>query len=211
MRRNDGGNAYSLSDLFLAASLDRGGPLAYRSPMRRIEGHAIVSADGMIADAAGVFPLALRNDTDWRQYQAALDAAALTILGRVGHERFPNPGRRRLVATRRVAGLAPDPRDPLAALWNPAGMPLEEALAQLGFEDRGIAVAGVFDLLLPHITHFQLSESHGLTLPGGTPCFARGHPRVILAANGLVPGTMTKLDEAAGVTTTLWSRAPAKA
>ena len=41
-----------------------------------IVGHAIVSADGMIADRHHRTPPELRNDADWRRFQAALDAAA---------------------------------------------------------------------------------------------------------------------------------------
>ena len=62
-----------------------------------VEGHAIVSVDGMIAAADGSMPPALRNEADWRIFQAALDAAVLVVLGRLGHERNPNPGRKRLV------------------------------------------------------------------------------------------------------------------
>ena len=81
------------------------------SPKLEFEGHAIVSVDGMIADAEGLMPAALRNDADWRLFQAALDGAALVVLGRLGHARHPNPGRRRLVVTRAVEALAPDPQD----------------------------------------------------------------------------------------------------
>ena len=41
-----------------------------------IEGHAIVSVDGMIAAADGTMPPALRSEPDWRIFQAALDVAA---------------------------------------------------------------------------------------------------------------------------------------
>ena len=87
------------------------------------EGHAIVSVDGMIAAADGSMPPELRSDADWRLFQAALDRAALVVLGRVGHAKHPNPGRRRLVMTRSVGRLARDPDDPLATLWNPRGAP----------------------------------------------------------------------------------------
>ena len=42
-----------------------------------IIGHAIVSADGMIADRNRRMPAALRNDADWRRFQAALDRSDL--------------------------------------------------------------------------------------------------------------------------------------
>ena len=89
------------------------------------EGHAIVSADGMIADAAGEMPPALRNDADWTQFQAALDRAALVVLGRKGHERHPNPGRRRLVLTQRICRACRAGGEN-AWLWNPDGMAIDD-------------------------------------------------------------------------------------
>src|SRR5690606_35238256 len=80
-----------------------------------VEGHAIVSSDGMIAAADGSMPPQLRNDTDWRIFQSALDQAALVVLGRIGHARHPNPGRRRLVLTHSVAELEADPQDGLSS------------------------------------------------------------------------------------------------
>ena len=67
-------------------------------PDLRFVGHAIVTADGRIADAAGHMPPALRNPADQLRFEAALDAAALVVMGRLGHRRHPNRGRRRLVA-----------------------------------------------------------------------------------------------------------------
>ena len=184
-------------------------PICRPGPGFRVEGHAIVSADGMIADAAGAMPAQLHNDADWRAFQAALDAAAVVVLGRRGHQRHPNPGRRRLVLTGAVAGLAPDPAQELALLWNPAGAPLAAALAALGVGGGTIAVTGgtrVFGLFLPCYDSFALSECHRVVLPGGTPCFAAGHPRQVLAASGLAPDANATIDAAAGVTTTLWRR-----
>lgn len=180
-----------------------------RAPAFRVEGHAIVSADGMIADATSQMPEALHNDADWRAFQAALDAAALVVLGRLGHRRHANPGRRRLVLTGSVATLAQDPGDTLALLWNPDGVQLAAALAALGIAAGTIAVTGgtrVFDHFLRDYDSFVLSERHDCTLPGGTPCFTAGHPRTVLAASGLVPVTSEIVDAGAGVTTTLWRR-----
>ncbi len=171
-----------------------------------IEGHAIVSADGMIADAAGDYPAALRNDADWRLYQAALDRAAVVVVGRRGHERFPNPGRRRLVMTRRVQRLADDPKDQRATLWNPAGLPLREALGVIGVAEGIVAITGVFDQFAGDYDRFALSENHRLLIPGGTPCFSAGHPRVVLAGAGLWPKTVDLIDPDAMVTATMWVR-----
>lgn len=175
----------------------------------RVEGHAIVTADGMIADAKGHIPEALRNEADWRAFQASLDDAELVVLGRLGHERHPNPGRRRLVLTRSVSTLTPDAYDPLALLWNPVSTPLAHVLEALEITEGVIAVTGgtgVFGRFLEAYDRFVLSEVHRAVLPGGTPCFGGGHPRVVLAANGLAPEEAILIDAGAGVTSTDWVR-----
>ena len=182
---------------------------ALMPPGIRIEGHAIVSADGMIAGADGSMPAALRNDADWAQFQAALDQSALVVLGRLGHLRHPNPGRRRLVFTGSVPAIADDPADRLATLYNPSGATLDEALARLRLTTGTIAITGgqrVFDHFLPLYDGFTLAEVNGLVLPDGRPCFAAGHPRATLAAAGLAPVGFDLLDPAAGVTVTRWRR-----
>lgn len=174
--------------------------------MLTIEGHAIVSVDGMIADGNGDYPPQLRNDADWAQYQSALDSAVLVVTGRRGHERHPNPGRRRLVLTRSVARWEIDPRDGRTTLWNPAEVPFAAVLSELDVAHGIVAITGVFDLFVGHYARFVLSESNALVLPGGTPCFSTGHPRVVLTGAGLRPGKPALIDPQAMVTTTLWSR-----
>jgi len=174
--------------------------------MLTIEGHAIVSADGMIADRAGEYPPQLLNDADWAQYQRALDRAALVVTGRRGHERHPNPGRNRLVLTRSVERLTADPNDKRAVLWNPAALSLHEVIAELGVSDGIVAITGVFDMFVSDYTSFLLSESNLLLLGDATPCFSFGHPRTILAHAGLKPVTCEVIDAKAMVTTTLWTR-----
>jgi hypothetical protein len=179
------------------------------SPTLAFEGHAIVSANGMIADGDGAMPPALRNDADWRLFQAALDEASFVVVGSIGHMRHRNPGRRRLVLTRSVATLAPDPVDKLAQFWNPAGLPVEKLLDALGITTGTIAVTGgtgVFDFFLSWFTAFSIAEVPGLVLPGGTPCFSAGTPKVALAGAGLRPGVPEVIDRAAGVTLTRWVR-----
>ena len=171
----------------------------------RFEGHAIVSADGMIADAAGEMPAGLRNDADWAKFQAALDRAAIVVLGRKGHERHPNPGRRRLVLTRKADGLVAGGEN--AWFWNPKKLAVDDALAALGISDGVVAVTGgtgTYEVFLPLMTAFVLTEVNGLVLPGGTPTFPEGHPRLVLAAEGLRPSVAEPLGD--GVTLTRWSR-----
>ena len=86
-----------------------------------IEGYAIVSADGMIADGKGVMPDSIRNQADQSFLQAAMDRAAVIVHGRHSHEGGPRAAnRKRLVVTRQVPALAADPSQPNAFLWNPA-------------------------------------------------------------------------------------------
>jgi len=170
-----------------------------------VVGHAIVSADGMIADAAGLMPQPLRNDSDFRLFQEALDQASLVVLGREGHLRHPNPGRRRLVFTSGTSGLAADGNDRLATFYNPAALPLADALVQLKVPPGIIAVTGgkrVFDHFAPLYDEFQLAEVNGFVLPGGIPCFSAGHPRYVLAAKGLLPASTELIDAENGVTLT---------
>ena len=173
------------------------------------EGHAIVSADGMIAADDGAVPEALRNDADWQQFQAALDASAVVVLGRLGHRRHPNPGRRRLVLTGGVDGIMPDQHDPGALLFNPAGATLAAALEALGVGQGTVAVTGgtrTFDYFLPLLDRFVLTEAQRVVLPTGRPCFSMGHPRSLLAAAGLRPRHFAVLDAGADVTVTHWER-----
>ena len=174
-----------------------------------IVGHAIVSADGMISAADGTMPASLRNDADWRRFQAALDESVLVVLGREGHRRHGNSGRRRLVFTGAVAAIAPDPEDASATLYNPAGATLADLFAHLGIAQGTVAVTGgtrVFDAFLPLYDRFELAEANTAALPGGRPCFPEGHPRTVLAAAGFQPRRFELLDAGQGVTLTHWMR-----
>ena len=182
--------------------------------MRRIEGYVIVSADGMIADAKGEMPDSIRNAADQRFFQDRLDRAAAVVHGRHSHEGGPRAARRkRLVVTRRIAAIAPDPAHPNALLWNPLGASLEQALAQLGVGDGTIAVIGgrdVFSLFLPRYDAFHLSRAANAKIPGGLAVFAEVGPNAtpedVLARHGLRPGPRRDLDAPAGVSVVTWQR-----
>lgn len=167
-----------------------------------VEGHALVSVDGMIAGADNRMPPALRHDADWQQFQAALDRAEIVVSGRKGHEMNPNPTRKRLVLTRSVSGLQPDIGR--ATLWNPAGMSLGAALRQLGVTSGVVTVAGAFDAFVEFYDVFVLAEMHRLAIPDGVPCFSGGHPRVVLPLHGLQAGPLQVLDS--DLTLTRWQR-----
>ena len=169
-------------------------------------GHAIVSVDGKIASADGTIPPELHNAADWQRFQRHLDQATIVVLGRVGHENFPNPGRRRLVVTTSVADLQPDPAGNNATLWNPGSLSFDSALTALNITRGTVAIAGVFDLFLDRYTGFDLAENHALLIRDGLPCFGHGHPRLALADAGLAPNGWETLDPQGPVTLTRWTR-----
>lgn len=181
----------------------------------RIEGYAIVSADGMIADGNGKMPDTIRNDADQRFLQTEMDRAAVVVHGRHSHEGGPRAAdRKRIILTRRVASVAPDPSHPHALLWNPAGAKLEEAIAALGAADGMIAIIGgteVFGVFLPLYDVFHLTQAAHANIPGGRPVFPdvgpQTTPQDVLTRRGLRPGPRRNLDAAAGITLTAWERA----
>jgi dihydrofolate reductase len=182
--------------------------------LHRIEGYVIVSADGKIADANGAMPDAIRNDADQRVFQSALDRAAVVVHGRHSYEGGPRAARRRrLVATRQIAAVAPDPQYPNALLWNPDGATLEQAIAAVGAGDGPVAVIGgtaLFSLFLPRYDAFYLSLAARAKIPGGRSVFTEVGPDVtpedVLARHGLKPGPRRVLDPAAGVSLVAWTR-----
>lgn len=176
-----------------------------------IEGCVIVSADGMLADASGQMPDALRFPGDQHWFASLLDRAALIVHGRHSFEDQPRSHqRRRIVLTHAVAGVAPDPTNPQATLWNPAGASFEQACAQAAVAAGSVAVIGgpeVFRMFLDRYDTFWLTRAPHVQLPGGRPAFATpGAPEDILRAHGLVPGTTRILDPAHDVTLTAWRR-----
>ena len=181
--------------------------------MHRLIGHAIVSADDRIADASGRIPEELHNEADWALFQAALDRAALTLIGRASHEATPNrKNRRRLIVSGGVRGL----EDRADGLWlNPADLPLIVALYRILPDGGEVAVVGgqrVFDLVgAAGFDSFHLARARRVRLPDGRGLFAaceRGVPaESILLAGGLVADGETLLDPEAEVTLTIWRRA----
>jgi dihydrofolate reductase len=174
----------------------------------RIEAYVIASSDGMIADAGGVQPASLHFEADRRQFKNGLDRADAVVNGRHSAEGQRNSAaRRRLVVTRQVASLAPDPDNPKARLWNPAGASLEAACAALGLNSGTIAVIGgpqVYLLFLKlGYDCFHLSRAVKVRLPGGLPLFG-GEPDAVLAAAGLKAGPTQWLED--GLALTEWAR-----
>ncbi len=179
-----------------------------------IEGYVIVSADGMLAGADHVMPDQLKFEGDKQFFTSALDRADLIVHGRHSYEDQPNsPQRNRIIVTRTINAVAPDPSNPKATLWNPAGAPFEAACDQSGVRSGTIAIIGgpvIFAMFLDGYDTFWLSQAPGVQLPGGEACFPgvpRKTPQEILTAHGLRAGEAQILDRTHGVTVTPWRRA----
>jgi dihydrofolate reductase len=179
-----------------------------------IIGFAIVSDDGMLADASGVMPEALKFEADQKYFADGMDRVQVSIHGRHSHEQQPHaPLRHRITVTTRVGSVAPDANNAKGILWNPAGAPLAQAWATLGLDQGAkLGVVGgtdVFGLFLDDYDEFHLSRAAGVRLPGGRPVFpgvSRLTPEQILQRHGLAAGAPQTLDAANGVTATVWRR-----
>ena len=179
----------------------------------RIEGYVIVSADGRLANADNQMPDELKFEGDKKFFNAALDAADLIVHGRNSYEDQPNSLRRkRIILTRTIGAVAPDPSNPKATLWNPAGASFEVATANAGIGSGTVAIIGgpaVFGMFMDRYDAFWLSLAPRVRLPDGEPCFPGvpiRSPQEILASHGLRPGAAQMLDPADDVSVTPWRR-----
>ena len=176
----------------------------------RIHGHAIVSANHAIATAEGTYPKPLFNPADQKHFHEALDEAAVTVLGRLGHESDKNPRlRNRLVASSSVRGVE---KRADGWWWNPEYVGIREALDCAAPKGGIAAIVGgqrVFDMFLDAgYDQFDLARAERVKIPGGLAIFsavARGEtPERLLAAHRLKPGKPQILDAKAQVTLTVW-------
>lgn len=178
----------------------------------RIEGYAIVSADGMIANAVGIQPDALRIESDQKFFHDGLAHSDAVAHGRNsyegGHER-----RRRLILTRRIAGLERDRANPNVVFWNPQGSSLTQAWDILEPSGGRLAVIGgtdVFGHFLELGYHqFHLTRVTEARLPGGRPVFPGvplRSPEELLASHGLSASAPRILDAKSGATLVTWQR-----
>lgn len=183
-------------------------------PTHYIHGHAIVSADDRYATAAGAFPPGLRIDADQRRYKAALEAAAVVVLGRAGHLSNPNDlHSNRLVLTHGARGIE---KHADAWWWNPADLGVTEALTRAAPGGGTAAIVGgmrVLDLFLAYGFHaFDLARVEDIRLPTGRPLFSSvaGGQRAeaVLVGAGLAATQSTVLQESPRVTLSLWQRPP---
>jgi hypothetical protein len=174
----------------------------------RIEGYAIASSDGMIADCEGCMPDVLKLEADQRFFEREMEHVDAIVHGRRSHEGHPNSHlRRRVVLTRKIAAIAPDPETPNCLLWNAEGAPFEKACAALGLDAGVVAILGgpeAYSMFLDAYDAFHLTRAGKVKLPGGMPVFSGTplgqSPEDMLARSGLEPGPTQILDEAHGVT-----------
>jgi hypothetical protein len=184
------------------------------APPDRIEGLAVVSVDGMIADAQAIQPDSLKLEADQRFFHAMLDKADGLVHGRHSGEGGPDAARRRrIVMTRRIAGIERDPQHANLVRWNPAGASLEQAWRALGLSGGFLAVIGGTDafgwFLEQGYDAFHLSRAARCRLPGGRPVFPgvpQQSPEDLLRSHGLKPGATQVLDDAHELTLVTWQR-----
>ena len=179
----------------------------------RIEGYAVISLEGMIATSDGKFPEEIKIPADHKFYQDSVDRASAVANGRHSAEGGPKEKqRRRLVLTRRVEGVAVDPANPLAVLWNPGSAPFDDAWARLGIDGGSLAVVGgtdVFGLFLSiGYDAFYLSRTEA-SVPKGRPVFPGvGRdgvtPAEVMGKVGLVLREARVLDAATNTVVEQW-------
>jgi dihydrofolate reductase len=162
----------------------------------QVEGFAIISEDGMLADATGAMPSTLVIEADQRFLSDGLDRASVIVHGRNSHEnQARSPRRRRLIATRAIGSIAPVLNQPKSLLWNPAGLSLEKAAEALGVRHGTAAILGgteIFGLFLPRFDVFYLSRVARLHLSGGRPVFPQvpqNSAEAVLASRGVTLST----------------------
>jgi hypothetical protein len=178
----------------------------------KIEGFAIVSQDGMLADSNGVMPESLKFEADQQFFRDGLDRCVAAVHGRHSHEQQPNSGKRaRLWVTARVKAIEVEDVTPKSVLWNPEGATFEQAWDALGV-DGALGVVGgttVFGMFLPRYDVFHLTRAPGVKLAGGRPVFPgvpAKSPEDVMKQAGLREGKTRVLDARHNLTVTEWRR-----
>lgn len=178
----------------------------------RIEGFAIVSREGMIAGSDASFPEVLKIPADQKFYQDSLERASAVANGRHSAEGGPKEAaRKRVILTRRVERVVPDPCNANAVLWNPATAPFDEAWQRLGAPGDILAVVGgtdVFGLFL-NIGYdaFFLTRAQA-SVPRGRPVFPGvgkdATPEDVLRKHGMALRGTKLLDAETNTTVEEW-------
>src|SRR2546423_13128515 len=132
----------------------------------------------MQADARNVMPDELKFEGDKAFFTAALDRADLILHGRNSYEDQPNsPRRKRIILTRKVDAIVPDPSNPKSTLWNPAGASFEAACDHAGVDGGTVAVIGgpgVFGMFMDRYDEFWVSVGAAVLLTDGEAFFSGG-------------------------------------
>ncbi len=179
----------------------------------RIEGYAVVSQEGMIADSDGGFPEALKIPADQVFYHAALDRASAVANGRHSAEGGEKEHERhRIVLTRRINGVAPHPHYPHGVLWNPGSAPFEEAWLGLHLDGGTLAVVGgtdVFGLFLAIGYDAIYLTRTDASVPKGRPVFPGVGmngvtPEDVLTKSGFALSETRVLDPATNIRLEVW-------
>ena len=134
---------------------------------RRIEGYAIVSEDGMLANAAGVMPDSLKFEADQIFFERGLDGVDVVVHGRHSHEKQRRSDlRKRLTLTRRVLAVAsvwPTTTRSSGIRWRFARAGLGGARCSDARMARSVHRGlGMFSIVMSFI-----SRDTGVRLPGG--------------------------------------------
>jgi dihydrofolate reductase len=192
---------------------ERSGGAILTRDHRRVEGFAVISEDGMLADAAGMMPASLKFEADQRFFECGLDSVDVVVHGRHSRERQKNSqSRSRIVVTTRVVSIGADPADKNVLFWNPKGATFEQAMTGLGEPDGSAAIiggTGVFGLFLDRYSVFHLSRVPNVRLPGGRPVFPDAPvntPEEVLSRHGLALDRKTVLDRSKGLVLFSWRR-----
>jgi hypothetical protein len=180
---------------------------------RSIVGFAIVSIDGMLADAAGVMPQSLKVAADQKFFESGLDGVDVVIHGRHSHEEQPRSFmRKRLILTRQIRAIEPVGSAGRECHWNPEGASLDDALEAIDAPAARVGVVGatcVFGLFLNRYDSFYLTRGPQVLLPGGRAVFPdvpRQTPEQILAQAGLIDRDTTVLDPDLRIAVSHWCR-----
>jgi hypothetical protein len=141
------------------------------------------------------------------------DSGRSQVLPGVGRGGIGEKHRRRIILTRRVDILTPDPDNPNAILWNPGSTPFEEAWARLGIDGGSLAVVGgtdTFGLFLSiGYDAFYLTKTDA-SVPKGRPVFpgvgTTTTAEAVMGSYGLVHKGTRMLDASVNCRVEEWVR-----